>query len=262
MTDTPCPDESGPPPAGGGPSDLSPKEFYGDERDHQPETAEFHLGPGKGLREVRLDSLTPEEKKGTASKIHPFNLFYTERAAEIYQKRLDGWTIRRIAAHYKVTQGTVHKVLQKEFLKTERRARESQDMIKQIHRDRLEQMYDWIRPLMEAGSPRAMDMGIKILERISKLEGLDAPEKKQVDVTMTELTDHELVQQAERAGLSVPAVLRALAADEVIDAEIVPPEAIRDRPPPPPAETPGPQGREEVPGGQPDQVQDAGRAGG
>jgi hypothetical protein len=177
-----------------------------------------------------LTSKTVEEKKGTASKTHKLRLFYQERAAEILQKRLDGWTIRQLAAHFEVTQGTIHKVLTKEYGRLERNTRETMDHLKMIHRERLEFMYKALVPLIAKGNPRSIDMACKILERQSKLEGLDAPEKKQVDITV-EYSDAELVQQAERLGLAVPEVLRALAQDgDVVDGEIVPPEALRDRP--------------------------------
>jgi predicted transcriptional regulator len=207
-----------------------------------PPTGEFHLGPGKGVQEVPLEGLTSEEKKGTASKTHRLRLLWETRSADIFQRRLGGKTIRQIASEFGITAGGVSKILKKEYDKVHKRARESADQIKQLHLERLDFMYSCLMPGMLAGNSRSIDMATKVLERMARLEGLDAPEKKQVDITV-EYTDAELVQQAKRLRLEVPEVLRALAErSDIIDAEIIPPEAIRDRPPPAP-EAQGPAGQ-------------------
>lgn len=224
------------------------KVVYGDERDLLPETMEVRLGHKYKYAKVEmaLTDKTAEEKKGTGSKIHPINLFYRERAAEILEKRIQGWTILQLAKHYGVTVGTIEKVLKKDFDRLNKRAKESQDQIRQIHQERLAFMYQCLLPNMAKGHTRAIDMALKILERESKLLGLDAPEKKQVEMTLENISDSELIEQAKRLGVEVPEILRVVTNGDVVEGEIIPPEAIRDRPEATNPEAQDPQGQAEA----------------
>ncbi len=56
---------------------------------------------------------------------------------------------------------------------------------------------------MEKGDSRSIEVALKVLERQAKLNGLDAPAKQEVKVSYAELTDDELLAEADRLKLYV-----------------------------------------------------------
>ena len=210
------------------PEDAAPKKvIYGDGRDNLPEKSVF-LVPGKGQIEVALTDKTAAESRGVADKSHRIRILAAERSAEILQKRIDGWTLRQLAKEYAVAPGIIHKIITREVDRAQKRATESAETLRSLHNERLESMYLALNPNIQKGNPRSIEMGLKILERQSKLNGMDEPEKKQIDVMVT-MPDMELVREAKRLNLPIPEALKHLDRDDVIDGEFVLQPAIRDQ---------------------------------
>jgi hypothetical protein len=79
---------------------------------------------------------------------------------------------------------------------------ETVEQLRQLERDRLDTMLDAIWPRVRAGELRVIDRALRIMERRSKLEGLDGPERHLVGGLVHLDVDVEEVKRAERAFLA------------------------------------------------------------
>lgn len=194
----------------GGPEEpkapLDPREYF-------PEEAELAEGPFGQKKMVRLKDKTYAEKHGHADKTHAARIRAVQRAGDILEKKLKGWSLRQIAYEYDVSPGTIHRILVKEVEKQQKKTGDSADQVRFMMEQRLEFMWKSIYNQMNVGNTKAIDMGLRIMERQAKLFGLDAPEKKQIDLNL-DMSDIELVAMARRVGVEVPPELEALAQTE------------------------------------------------
>lgn len=196
------------------------KKIYGDERDNHPDMAEILTEGGKKVK-LRLKDKEDPEKKGSAEKTSAMRLLYAEKAEDILEKRKSGWTYREIAYEYGVSPTLIYKVVCKELDKIKGRTNTSATQIKTLMEERLEFMWKAIFPNIKKGVITSVGMGLQIMERQAKLSGIDAAEKKQIDINI-DMSNVEIIQTAKRLGIDVPAELEKLVhREEIVDAEIL-----------------------------------------
>jgi predicted DNA-binding protein YlxM (UPF0122 family) len=122
---------------------------------------------------------------------------------EAVELKLQGHTHREIADSLRVSPTTVAQLIKEGLAELRDLSREATEDLILMQNARLEHLYKQLQERIAEGSTRAIETAIKVLERQAKLHGLDAPEKKQVDVRLSELPDDELLEHAKRAGVSL-----------------------------------------------------------
>lgn len=109
---------------------------------------------------------------------------------QAYALRLQGFKVDEIASCLGVTQDEVQSLLLDEG---ERRAYTHAETLRistTIELDRLDGLLRAVQPGIEAGDLASIDRALKIMERRSKLLGLDQPEvRAQINVQMDDRTD-------------------------------------------------------------------------
>lgn len=93
----------------------------------------------------------------------------------------------------KWTQRSVHKMITDYLDKVASSNRESANHLIDLQHARLEGMYSALKRKIDSGDARSIEVGIRLLERQSKLHGLDAPVKQEVKVSHDDLTDPEVL---------------------------------------------------------------------
>jgi hypothetical protein len=102
-------------------------------------------------------------------------------------RRLNGWTIRRISLESEAGMGrhispqAVHKRIEREMTK---RKQPSSDAVRKQELDRLDDLEERMRALVERDPTAATDRLLKIADRRAKLLGLDAPLQVQQQQTV------------------------------------------------------------------------------
>jgi hypothetical protein len=104
-----------------------------------------------------------------------------ENAAKL---KLAGWNMRDIAAHLKCSVGTVHSDIAAVFERTRDTADGALTRAKAISLARLDVATKGIWPSVESGDLDAVDRLVKLEGRRAKLEGLDAPSKTHIDLSL------------------------------------------------------------------------------
>ena len=137
-----------------------------------------HVGPGGGARQQRN---------------------YTKM--RIVELRLEGKSYRQIADELRISPHRVTQLAREGFAELEQLSRDAREDLVFLHHERLEYLYRQLLPQISGGSTRAVEIALKVLERQSKLHGLDAPEKKQVDFRLGDMPDDQLLQQARNVGV-------------------------------------------------------------
>jgi hypothetical protein len=170
----------------------------------------------KNKKQKRYEEWAEEDEVATSREQAAVRLGKTRQAM---QMRVDGYDYSEIA--YQLGYGTaeaaandVHTALEEEFLQNQQY---SSEILRMIELKRLNTMYNALLPGISRGNSRAVDVGVKISDRISKMSGLDAPIKTEaVEMRMVEAEIVRLRQEIEQKH----AVRLALEAP-VLDAEVV-----------------------------------------
>lgn len=149
-------------------------------------------------------SLPPPRNKRFASpsgprgKATPKTMARQERQAEAVRLRREGHTFREIARLMKITLKEADKLVKEAFAENAVRSRETVEQMVQLHNERLDWMLNSLRKEINAGSARAVEVAVKLLDRQARLLGLDAPAKQEVKVKYEQMSDTELVEEARR----------------------------------------------------------------
>ena len=94
----------------------------------------------------------------------------------------------------------------------------SAEVLRRIQIDRLNTIYEGLKPGIIRGNARSGDIAIKAIDRISKLEGLDAPLKTQSQV---EIDINVVSAEIERTKREIAIKRAELESSGIIDATIV-----------------------------------------
>lgn len=169
----------------------------------------------KNKRQKRREEWAEEDEEAQSREQAAIRLGRTKQAM---QMRVDGYDYAEIA--YQLGYGTaeaaandVHQALEEEFLLNQQY---SAEVLRMIELKRLNTMYNALLPGIARGNSRAVDVGVKISDRISKMSGLDAPvrtevvEMRMVDAEIERLKREIASRQRPTPELEAP----------VIDAEV------------------------------------------
>lgn len=111
-----------------------------------------------------------------------------------------GWSYRAIAEKLGVTPTQAHRDV-KNAIKAlnATRLETTQDYVT-VELERLNMLTKGLEPMAAVGNTMAVTAYVKVMEQRAKLLGLYAPEKKDLNINLSELTDDELRAIAEGKG--------------------------------------------------------------
>jgi hypothetical protein len=157
------------------------------------------------------------------SETSPRHLIAAERRTEVLKLRREGYTYKEIGQRIGISSQMAHKVVRKELTRLWNLTDEEATSLRQLELDRLEELQTFVHPQAKEGSLKAVETLLKIAERRSRLLGLDAVTKVQVQNDLLP-TDQELVARADRIGLGhlVSPELRASAEGRFLTGPVPP----------------------------------------
>ena len=121
------------------------------------------------------------------NELHPYKgseVALAERRQKVVNYRKAGASLRQIADKLEVSVATVHRDLQNALTELSQHELNDVRQLRALEASRLDDMFFATWPQAKAGVPIAMDFALRIMERRSKLYGLDAAIK--VEVLMQE----------------------------------------------------------------------------
>lgn len=126
-----------------------------------------------------------------------------EKVDRVMDLRKKGFTYRMIQRELGISERAVVKYLQLGFKSLQEKSSAQTEELMLMQNARLEDMYRGLSGRIDKGESRAIEVGIKVLERQSRLFGLDAPAKQETLVTYQHLSDAELLDEAKKFQLDV-----------------------------------------------------------
>lgn len=134
---------------------------------------------------------------------HPKRLREQLRRTQALEMRLAGHTFEEIGRTLGIDRGNAHRLVAYELKKVKQRTGKMGQELLEQYQEQLEEWLDAIAPKTKKGDLAAIQTGLKIMERMARLWGLDAPTKSEVKSGLGDLTDAELIQQAKQWGVPV-----------------------------------------------------------
>ena len=141
---------------------------------------------------------------GASRKTSQNSIMLAERRARMLRMRLDGFLLEDIAEAEACSTATACREVQRALADLAEQNRTAAAELRAVQTERLERMYRGLRPGIDKGSPAAVQSGIKVVERLAKLWGIDAPERLDLTATvasraaLTRLSDEEVLALDER----------------------------------------------------------------
>ncbi|WP_354643872.1 hypothetical protein [Kitasatospora camelliae] len=140
----------------------------------------------------------------------------SERRAKLIKARIDGISYETIADDPEFGYGGDVSAARKDFTRARRAAKaaeqEMADVWVQQQIDRLEHYLVCLSPRVDRGEPRAIEVAVKVGERIAKLLGIDAPVRAEVTVeeapTVQDLELRDMINAAKARIAAEEAALR------------------------------------------------------
>ena len=122
----------------------------------------------------------------------------TERRLQALELRKAGANYRRIGAQLGVSEAQAYKDVQGELQRIQAEASDLAADVRTLELERLDALTLALWPSARQGKEGAIDRVLRVMERRSKLLGLDAPTKQDVRIEdMSKLSDDELRAIAE-----------------------------------------------------------------
>lgn len=133
-----------------------------------------------------------------------YTLARHERADRVLELRRKGKTFQEIAVLVGCSNQTAWNDVKRAIARLVRQQTENAEGLRALEELRLNKMLASISDLAESGDLKCQEMVLKIMDRRSKLRGLDAPVETKTRLSFGSMTDGELEQEARRAGIVVP----------------------------------------------------------
>ena len=128
-------------------------------------------------------------------------LIATERALDFLRLRKEGKSYVEIGAQMDVSPQRAYQIVKKHMDKLREEVTEEAEACRQLDLDRLDSMIQAVWGSAKGGDTKACDTVLKIISQRSKLLGLEAPAKIQVDLDTMNL--EQLREEARRRGIPV-----------------------------------------------------------
>lgn len=148
----------------------------------------------------------PKAKSSKKVKTNSKAIVKQEFLALMVQMRIDGRTFKEIAEFVGSSAYTVHGILTEEFNRRDAQLSERIGELRVIENERMDEMYDSLRPAIKEGNTDAIRAGLSIMQRRAKMMALDKPASAPVHTTpifvlptAIDITGTELDQPAPEA---------------------------------------------------------------
>lgn len=139
-----------------------------------------------------LDIPTPEQLEEAQKRMQIMNL------------RISGWSMPEISDLLQIPTSETYGIVLQQLQEWTTLTREMTEEMRTLELERLDAFLKHLWPKVVMGSPKAIEVALKITERRAKLSGLDAPEKSQIQIesTVHQLNHAELLAEYSRLGLT------------------------------------------------------------
>lgn len=130
-------------------------------------------------RAEERDAWNDEDERARSQEAAAMRLGKTVAAMQMF---IDGYNYTQIASELgygtaEAAAADVHEALEQHFLKNNKL---SNEVLRMVELERLNTMYNALLPGISRGNSRAVEVGVKISDRVAKMVGLDAPVKTEV----------------------------------------------------------------------------------
>ena len=174
------------------------------------------MGDAKTLRGKSKPGKRPGKRKQVAS---PANVMHAQQVKEAVELRIRGLDYADIAERQGCSVKTAWTRVQAGMRDTLELTKPAADQLRAEHNQRLGRYLDALNTEALAGDLQAVDRAVRILERLAKLNGLDAPAKQEITgaeggpldiravasefkAKLMALSDAELEAEAKRLGVA------------------------------------------------------------
>jgi|694.fasta_scaffold00244_112 hypothetical protein len=127
-----------------------------------------------------------------------------QKRMQIMNLRISGWSMPEISNLLQIPEKETYSIVLQQLQEWTTLTREQTEEMRTLELERLDAFLKSLWPKVISGSPKAIEVALKITERRAKLSGLDAPEKSQIQVesTVHQLNHAELLAEYSRLGLN------------------------------------------------------------
>lgn len=136
----------------------------------------------------------------------PKEIERSQRRSKALEMRKAGFSYEQISMELGVTKKCAFDYVEQELASVAKYRQEQAETLLQLELLRLDEIikFMWVRA-QSRNDPKAVEQILKAMERKARYLGLDAPEKKAIDIQITKLNDDELQEEATRLGLVIDA---------------------------------------------------------
>lgn len=124
-----------------------------------------------------------------------------ERRREAVRLRIQGYNYREIGAKLGISAVAAHRHVTKALAAENAKIAEMVPEATRLEINRLDMLQAALAEKVKAGDVRAVEATGRLLERRSRLLGLDAPARSEVNIGLSNLSDREVEEEARRLGL-------------------------------------------------------------
>lgn len=149
------------------------------------------MAGGKRLSGIMEGETVPPGNSRKRSKTKKATLVAEEKRQKAIDLRRKGYSYREIAAEIGATHGYCYKLVSQALKRIREETNEIAEDARQLELDRLDKLWMHAYQAVEAGDIGAIDKAVKVMDRRSKLLGLDAPARH--DITGTLISSPEWV---------------------------------------------------------------------
>lgn len=143
------------------------------------------MAGGKKLSDVMGEETVPPGNGRKRSKTKKASLVAEEKRQKAIDLRRKGYSYREIGAEIGATHGYCYKLVSQALKRIREETNEIAEDARQLEMERLDQLWMHAYQAVEAGDIGAIDKAVRVMDRRSKLLGLDAPARHDITGTLT-----------------------------------------------------------------------------
>lgn len=121
-----------------------------------------------------------------------------KRRATALELRISGHSCRAIADQMRCAGSTAFDLVQSALREI---PAQNVEILRQEHDAMIRMLFVKLKPRIDKGEPRAVEVGVRLLERLAKLHGLDAPSQQVIQVITEETVDRAIKELEEQLGV-------------------------------------------------------------
>jgi len=121
------------------------------------------------------------------------------RRSQALELRISGMSYRAIADALSCADSTAYELVQSALREI---PAANVEILRQEHDSMIRALFLKLKPRIDKGEPRAIEVGVKLLERLAKLHGLDAPTRQIMQVVTEEAVDRAIRELEDQLGMN------------------------------------------------------------